>query len=51
MGGQGSGDRHRERLFSEKLNAHAAPGGEPWAASPFPEVRAVEFVLKVVKSS
>lgn len=51
MGGQGSGDRHQERLFSEKLNAHAAPRGEPWAASLFPEVRAVEFVLNVVKSS
>lgn len=50
-GGQGPGDHHQERLFSEKLNAHAAPRGEPWAASLFPEVRAVEFVLKVVKSS
>lgn len=51
MGGQGSGDRHQERLFSEKLNAHAAPRGEPWAASLFPEVGAVELVQKVVRSS
>lgn len=42
-GRQGTGDRHQEGLFSEKLNAYDAPRGEPRAASLFPEVRAVEL--------
>lgn len=33
-----------------RVNAHAAPRGEPWAARLFPRVGA-EFVVKVVKRS